>query len=197
MHFYDFAVGKISSAPCHMPIFLDISFQLSLALWVQICKTKLSPCLKHIQRTYGLFGQPLVYCYALSADLRSRLRGENSSQLWSLVAIVLGSIPAISLVFKFVQRSNIDHIILYTTWIVTTIIVVVYQYGMLLLEACHQLYNKTLKPFFIDICDRFQANKNSSTGQQRPILQVQKELILFKLNVSPYTVASNHHMYTQ
>ena len=114
----------------------------------------------------------VLYCYAHSDDLRSRLHGENSSQLWSLVAIVLGSISAISLVFTFVQRSNIDHIILYTAWIGTTIIVVVYQYGMLFLEACRQLYNKTLKPFFIDICDRFQANKNSSTGQQRPILQV-------------------------
>ncbi|KAH9750828.1 WD REPEATS REGION domain-containing protein [Citrus sinensis] len=113
-----------------------------------------------------------IYCYAHSADLKSRLHLENSSQFWGLVAIVSGSNSAISLVSTFIPRSNIGHFILYTTWIGTAIIVVVFQYGTLFSEACRQLYNETLKPFCIGICNRFRANNTSSTGQLRPTLPV-------------------------
>ena len=113
-----------------------------------------------------------IYCYAHSADLKSRLHSENSSQSWALVAVVSGSISAVFLVSTFVPRSDIRHIILYTTWICAPIIIAVHQYWKSFTKACRQLYNETLKPFWINICNRFQANDTSSGGQQRPTLPV-------------------------
>lgn len=113
-----------------------------------------------------------IYCYAYSADVKSRVHRENSSQFWWLVAVASGSVSAVSLVSTFVPRSNIGHIILYTAWIGAAIISVVYHYGTLLMEASLKLYQKTLKPFCIDTCNRFQAYNASSIGQLRPTLPV-------------------------
>ena len=113
-----------------------------------------------------------IYCYAHSEDLKSRLHRENPSQFWALIAVVSGSTSAIYLISTFIPRSNIGHIILYTAWVGTVIIVVVFQYGTLFSEACRQLYNETLKPFCIGICNRFRANNTSSTVNLRPTLPV-------------------------
>ena len=112
-----------------------------------------------------------IYCYAYSVDLKSRLRRENSSQFWCLVAVVSGSTSAISLISTFFPQSNTGHIILCAAWI-GTVIIVVYQYRTLFSEACRQLYSETLKPLCIDICNRFQANNTSSAGQQQSVLPI-------------------------
>ncbi|KAK9217431.1 hypothetical protein WN943_006058 [Citrus x changshan-huyou] len=132
----------------------------------------------HTTNVWSFLITTAIYCYAHLAHQ------ENSSQSWALVARVSGSVSAVSLASTFVPRSDIGHIILYTAWLCSSIIIVVHQYGARFTEACRQLYNETLKPFCsqlynetlkpfcINICSRFQSNDTSSAGQQRPTLPV-------------------------
>ena len=118
-------------------------------------QSKTKPLLKtHSINIWSFLIATTIYCYAHSANLKSRLHPENSFQFWGL-AVVSGSTSAISLISIFIPCSNIGHFIFHTAWIGAAIIVVVFQYGTLFSEACHQFYSETLKPFCIDMCNRF------------------------------------------
>ncbi|KAL9448585.1 hypothetical protein AB3S75_015963 [Citrus x aurantiifolia] len=52
----------------------------------------------HTINMWGFIVAKAIYCFALAADIKSRLHQENSSQLSGLVAVVSGSVSAVSLV---------------------------------------------------------------------------------------------------
>ncbi|KAK9213996.1 hypothetical protein WN944_005982 [Citrus x changshan-huyou] len=87
---------------------------------------------------------------ALIGIVGANMQGTNERLLehtQQMYARVSGSVSAVSLASTFVPRSDIGHIILYTAWLCSSIIIVVHQYGARFTEACRQLYNETLKPF--------------------------------------------------
>lgn len=109
----------------------------------------------HTINMWGFLVAKVIYCFALAADIKSRLHRENSSQLSGLVAVVSGSVSAVSLVSTFLP-SSIGHIILYTSWFCAATVIVLYQYGILLMDACRRFYYDTLKLLFTRIWNWFQ-----------------------------------------
>ena len=112
----------------------------------------------------------IVHYVAFAADNISRRRQANSSQLWGLIAIIFGSLSAVSLVSTFFTQI-IAEIICYIALSSSAIIMVVYQYGRKFMDACHWLYHRILKPFFCRILNWFQAHYNNVSSpkqQQRP-----------------------------
>lgn len=111
----------------------------------------------HTINMWGFLVAKVIYCFALAADIKSRLHQENSSQLSGLVAVVSGSVSAVSLVSTFLPPS-IGHIILYTSWFCAATIIFLYQYGILFMDACRRFYYDTLKLLFTRIWNWFQDN---------------------------------------
>ncbi|KAK9213922.1 hypothetical protein WN944_005908 [Citrus x changshan-huyou] len=111
----------------------------------------------HTINMWGFIVAKVIYCFALAADIKSRLHRENSSQLSGLVAVVSGSVSAVSLISTFLPPS-IGHIILYTSWFFGATIVVLYQYGTLLMDACRRFHYDTLMLPFTRIWNWFQVN---------------------------------------
>lgn len=110
-----------------------------------------------------------IYFYAFSADGNSRRRQENSSQFWELIAVVSGTASAFSLASTLLPQ-NVGDIILYNTLIfygITLVVLLVYHYGRIFMDASRQRYKEILVPIFSDICNCFQINDTSLTEQPR------------------------------
>lgn len=111
----------------------------------------------------------IFYCIALAADYKSQHNQAKSSQFCGLIAVISGSLSAISLISTFFTNS-IAEILLYNAWSCAAIIIVVYQYGRKFMVACHWLYEEILRPFFCNTLYWLQANiknKISSIEQQQ------------------------------
>ena len=112
----------------------------------------------------------IVHYIAFAADKMPRRHQANFSQLWGLIAIVFGSLSAVSLISTFFTQS-VAEIICYVALSCTAIIIVVYQYVRKLMDACHWLYHEILRPFFSKILNWFQThcyNFSSTEQPQRP-----------------------------
>lgn len=107
------------------------------------------------------------YYIALAADYKCQRNQANSSQFWGLIAVIFGSLSAVSLISTFVPHS-IGDTILYIFWISAAIIITVHQYGRFFMDACHWLYQKILKPIFLSILNWYRANDDSISSTGRP-----------------------------
>ncbi|KAJ4717540.1 hypothetical protein OWV82_012401 [Melia azedarach] len=136
----------------------------------------------NIQNMWTFFIASVLYCCALAADYSSRERRTNSSsKIWSVIAVVSGSLSSVSVISIFLPHS-ISCIILYAAWISGAIIILVYQYGGLVKNASCWLYHEILRKIssniwnglrantvFSNIWDRFQGNNSFREQQQLPV----------------------------
>lgn len=90
-----------------------------------------------------------VYCFALVADINSRMHDHQANS--SVIAVVSGSLSTVSLVSTLVPQV-IGYIILCISWICTAIfIVVVYEDGKLYKGARSWIYKNVKESVLIHI----------------------------------------------
>ena len=115
----------------------------------------------------------IFYYIAFAADNISQRYQAKFSQLCGPIALIFGSLSVASLVSTFFTQS-VAEVICYVALGCsgsTAIIMVAYQYGRKLMDACHWLYNKILRPSFCKILNWFKAHYNNNPSpeqQQRP-----------------------------
>ena len=96
----------------------------------------------------------IAHYIAFASEKVSQRNQANPSQLWGLIAIISGSLSTVSLASTFFTHS-VAEIICYIALGCTAIIIVVYQYGSMFMDACRLIYDDILGPFFSKILKKF------------------------------------------
>ncbi|XP_052298453.1 uncharacterized protein LOC127902701 isoform X1 [Citrus sinensis] len=106
----------------------------------------------------------IVQCIAFVAQRNQA----NHSHFWGLIAVICGSLSAVSLIAAFFTHS-VAEIICYIALGCAAIIIVVYQYGSMFINACRRIYDDILG-WFPPI------NIYSTEQQQRPADDIIEEV---------------------
>ena len=102
---------------------------------------------KQLKETHGVslyvfLATTIIHYIAFVADKMSQCNQANPSQFWGLISIISGSLSTISLVSTFFTSAEI---ICYIALGCATIIIVVYQYGIIFTNVCRGFYDDILK----------------------------------------------------
>lgn len=108
----------------------------------------------------------IVHYIAFTADKKSQCNQANSSQFWGLIAVISGSLSAVALISTFFTHSAAE-IICYIAFGCAALIILVYQNGSMLMDACRWMYHEILRPFFFNTLDWLQANIHLFNREQQ------------------------------
>ena len=111
----------------------------------------------------------IIHYIAYAADKKSQRNQANPLQFWGLIAVISGSLSIVSLVSTFFTGS-VAEIICYIALGSAAVIILVYKYGSMFMDACRQIYHVIL-PFFSKTLKWFRdINIYSTEQKQRPVV---------------------------
>ncbi|TXG62587.1 hypothetical protein EZV62_009581 [Acer yangbiense] len=104
----------------------------------------------------------LVYCFAFVADIKSQYYNPSYAQLYSLLAVISGSLSSVSLISVFLP--DLPGRLIFIPWAFVSVVVS----RSLIISLCCWLYQMIMKTFFQVVCiwNRFKA---SGLTEQPPL----------------------------
>ena len=96
----------------------------------------------------------IVYCFAFVADIKSQDHNTSYAQLYSLVAVISGSLSSVSLISIFLP--DLPGRLIFISWAFVSIVVS----RSLIISLCCWLYQMIMKTFFqvVGIWNRFKGS---------------------------------------